>query len=182
MHHGRTRTLGALGLVAGLAVPLCAATAATAAVSTRADQAEILQVHNDERAAVGMAPLEWSTSLEASAQQWADHLAQIHGLEHSGSGGSGHGENLWMGTKGFFSDSDKVGSWIAEKEYFVPGQPFPDVSSTGNWQDVGHYTQVIWYNTTTVGCGLASDDDNDYLVCQYDPAGNVDGDYPLGHA
>jgi hypothetical protein len=180
-YHGRTRTLGALGLVAGLAVPVCAATSATAAVPTRADATEILQAHNDERAEVGTDPLEWSDTLAATAQEWANHLAEIGRLEHSGSEGSGHGENLWMGTRDVFSDSQKVSYWTAEKTYFVPGQTFPDVSSTGNWQDVGHYTQMIWYNTTTVGCAVASDNENDYLVCEYDPPGNFIGEYPLGH-
>ena len=178
MQNKRARDLGTRVLIAGLIVPVYAATsatAATAAVSTQADQMEILEVHNAERAAVGVAPLQWSTSLQDSAQQWAEHLAATGSLEHSGPG-----ENLWMGTTGAYSDSEKAGSWAAEKEYFLPGQAFPDVSSTGDWQDVGHYTQMIWYNTTTVGCGQASDGENDYLVCHYDPAGNVEGEYLLG--
>jgi uncharacterized protein YkwD len=180
MHGRRARDLGARALIAGLIVPVYAATSATtatAAISTQADQAEILEAHNDERAAVGMAPLQWSTRLQDSAQQWAEHLAATGSFEHSD---SDLGENLWMGTTGAYSDSEKVGSWAAEKEYFLPDQAFPDVSSTGNWQDVGHYTQMIWYNTTTVGCGQASDGENDYLVCHYDPAGNFLGEYPLG--
>ncbi|MGY1623624.1 CAP domain-containing protein [Geodermatophilus sp. SYSU D00965] len=181
MHSGRTRTLGALGLIAGLAVPVCVATTATAAVPTLVDPAQILEAHNAARAEVGTAPLEWSSTLEASAQQWADHLAEIHGLEHSGPGGSGHGENLWMGTRDVFSDAQKITFWTAEETFFVPGQTFPDVSNTGNWEDVGHYTQMVWYDTTAIGCGVASDDENDYLVCHYDPPGNVEGEYPLGH-
>ncbi len=105
-------------------------------------------------------------------------IAAKHQLVHSH---SGSGENLWSGTKGAYSDSQKVGSWIAEKRYFIPGRKFSDVSTTGNWQDVGHYTQVIWYSTTSVGCAKASDANSDYFVCQYSPAGNVIGGYPLGH-
>jgi hypothetical protein len=178
MHGRRARDLGAGALIAGLIVPVYAATSATsatAAISTQADQAEILEAHNDARAAVGMAPLQWSPSLEDSAQQWAEQLAATGSFEHSGPG-----ENLWMGTTGAFSDSDKVRSWAAEKEYFLPDQAYPDVSSTGDPGDVGHYTQMVWHDTTTVGCGLASDGENDYLVCHYNPAGNVRGEYPLG--
>lgn len=125
---------------------------------------------------MGVASLQWSSSLQSSAQKWAQHLAAIHKLQHSGPG-----ENIWSGTKGHFSDTQKVGLWTAEKKYFLPHQQFPNVSSTGRWQDVGHYTQVIWYNTKTVGCGQASDASADYLVCQYQPPGNVSGQYPLGH-
>ena len=180
MHHTCARGIGARALIAGLIVPVYGATSvasATAATPTQTDQAEILEVHNDERAAVGTAPLQWSTSLQDSAQQWADHLAATGSFEHSD---SDLGENLWMGTTGAYSDSEKVGSWAGEKEYFLPDQAYPDVSSTGDPSDVGHYTQMIWYNTTTVGCGQASDGESDYLVCHYDPAGNVLGEYPLG--
>jgi hypothetical protein len=185
MRSANARALGLLASTVGMAVSMCAATSAesaTAAVPAPVNQAQVLQLHNQERALVGTAPLHWSTSLQASAQQWANHLAAIHRLEHSTPGGSGHGENLWWGTKGYFSDSQKVGSWTAEKRYFLRGRKFPDVSSTGRWQDVGHYTQEIWYNTTSVGCAQASDSANDYFVCQYQPPGNYSGQYPLGHA
>ena len=67
-----------------------------------------------------------------------------------------------------------VGRWESEKRNFVPGI-FPNVSRTGNWYDVSHYTQVIWPTTTRVGCALASNRTTDYLVCHYAPAGNIDG-------
>jgi uncharacterized protein YkwD len=125
-----------------------------------------------------MAALQWSTSLVSSAQNWANYLASIHQLVHSH---SGVGENLWMGTTGAYTDAQKVEAWGAEKQYFIAGNPFPNDSTTGNWQSVGHYTQLIWFNTTSVGCAEASDGNFDYLVCQYSPPGNVIGQYPLGH-
>lgn len=79
-----------------------------------------------------------------------------------------------MGTTQRFSYSQMVDSWGNEKKDFVRGN-FPNVSSTGNWTDVGHYTQVVWRNTTEVGCAIASDGRNDYLVCQYNPPGNFTG-------
>jgi hypothetical protein len=67
-----------------------------------------------------------------------------------------------------------VGNWASERRYFVPGT-FPNNSRSGNWEDIGHYTQMIWPTTTHVGCALASNATTDYLVCRYSPAGNVDG-------
>ena len=86
----------------------------------------------------------------------------------------GVGENLWMGTHGAFSPEAMVGGWASEKRYFMPGV-FPNNSRSGNWEDVGHYTQMIWPTTTRIGCALASTARVDYLVCRYATAGNIDG-------
>jgi hypothetical protein len=84
------------------------------------------------------------------------------------------GENLWMGTHGAFSVEAMVRGWASEKRFFAAGM-FPNVSRTGDWEDVGHYTQMIWPTTTRVGCALASTPRIDYLVCRYATAGNIDG-------
>ena len=66
------------------------------------------------------------------------------------------------------------GNWIAEKAYYRNGQ-FPNVSRTGNWADVAHYTQVVWRGTTHVGCAIYPTRNWDYLICRYSPPGNVGG-------
>ena len=129
----------------------------------------ILVEHNKYRDEVGVPPLQWSENLAASAQQWANHLAATGTFEHSGAG-----ENLASGTAGAFSITQLIDLWGNEKQYFRNGT-FSDVSSSGDWKSVGHYTQVVWRNTTEVGCGLASGHGNDVLVCHYKPAGNVIG-------
>jgi Cysteine-rich secretory protein family/Beta/Gamma crystallin len=130
---------------------------------------EILNAHNSYRSEVGVSHLQWSDSLAASAQQWANQLAATGSFEHSQAG-----ENLAQGSTGGFSVTQLVDMWGSEKQYFVYGT-FPDVSNSGNWSDVGHYTQMVWRNTTEVGCALASGNGNDILVCHYNPAGNVIG-------
>ncbi len=132
---------------------------------------ELLTAHHNYRSEVGISPLQWSATLAQSAQGWANHLASIHQLVHSH---GGPGENLWMGTAGAYSSTQMVSSWGNEKAHFIPGN-FPNVSRTGNWRDVGHYTQMVWRNTTEVGCALANDGQNDYLVCHYKQAGNIIG-------
>jgi uncharacterized protein YkwD len=131
----------------------------------------VLSVHNQYRSEVNVPDLTWSEALAQDAQQWADELAERGGdLQHSDDR-NGQGENLWAGTAGAYSYEEMVEGWGSEKEYFVYGT-FPEVSTTGNWSDVGHYTQMIWGNTTEVGCAIASGGGNDVLVCRYNPAGN----------
>ena len=132
---------------------------------------EILAFHNRYRAAVGVPALRWSDSLAAGAQQWADYLAPTGRLKHSEVG-----ENLAAGWHyGTYSVTQLVDTWGYEKRYFIRGI-FPNVSSTGNWADVGHYTQVVWRNTTQVGCGVARRNGNTVLACRYSPPGNIVGE------
>jgi hypothetical protein len=132
---------------------------------------ELLAAHNKYRAEVGAPPLQWSADLAASAKAWADHLASTGTFEH---GGTDTGQNLWQGTSGFFSITQMVDGWGSEKQFYKVGT-FPNVSTTGHWEDVGHYTQMIWKNTTQVGGAISSGNGNDVLVCHYNPAGNVLG-------
>jgi len=132
--------------------------------------AELLAAHNSYRASLGLPPLRWSNRLAASAQRWAEHLAEIGSLEHSGSG-----QNLAMAASGTQSLTQLVDLWGSERSYFVDGY-FPAISTTGNWVSVGHYSQMVWKTTTQVGCGFARNYGRDVLVCNYDPPGNVEGE------
>lgn len=137
--------------------------------------ARILAAHDAERAAVGLPPLVWDDNLGTAAATFAAQMASTGVIQHSDrSTRRGTGENLWYGTRGTFSVEAMVGAWASEKRNFVPGV-FPNVSRTGNWYDVSHYTQVIWPGTQRIGCALASNRTTDYLVCRYAPSGNIDG-------
>ncbi|HZC37993.1 MAG TPA: CAP domain-containing protein [Sphingomicrobium sp.] len=137
--------------------------------------ARILAAHNTERAAAGMPPLSWDPALGNAAALYAQQMAMTGVFAHSDrSARRGTGENLWMGTHGAFSIEAMVGGWSSEKRYFKAGI-FPNNSRTGDWEDVGHYTQMIWPTTQRVGCAIASTARVDYLVCRYASAGNIDG-------
>ncbi len=140
-------------------------------------EAIILDKQNDERTRYGVAPLKWSLKLSADAQIWAQHLAQTRQFEHADQpgGDDASGENLWMGTRSAYMPEEMVGMWLDERSGFVPGN-FPKVSRSGRWQEIGHYTQLIWPETRYVGCAVASNSEDDYLVCRYWPAGNVIGE------
>lgn len=164
---------------------LCAAAATCCLVPTALSAGEfaapatdfagrVLTVHNQERMRMGMAPLRWSPQLSQEAQRWANALARSGVFVHSQNRG-GAGENLWMGSADWFTPEQMVGGFLSERRAFRPGR-FPHVSATGNWADVGHYTQVIWPETQAVGCAVARGGRQDVLVCRYWPAGNVYGE------
>lgn len=143
--------------------------------------ARILAAHNAVRAQAGMAPLVWDNALGSAAAAYVRQMAMSGRFQHSDrSQRRGTGENLWMGTRGAFSIDAMVGGWASERRWFRPGL-FPNVSRTGNWEDVGHYSQIVWPTTTRIGCALASTPRIDYLVCRYASAGNIDG-RPVGIA
>lgn len=141
-------------------------------------ETRLLQAHNGERRRAGSPPLAWSDELEAEARNWAEALIASGRFAHDPSM-HGHGENLWGGWGGRrFTPEEMVGEWIAKKSQYRAGV-FPNVSRTGNWVDVGHYTQVVWSGTTHVGCAIATRDDRSVLACRYAPPGNIDGQRPF---
>jgi hypothetical protein len=53
-----------------------------------------------------------------------------------------------------------------------------DTNSCAPNKVCGHYTQVVWANTTGVGCGTASQGTWTVWYCDYVPAGNITGQRP----
>ena len=161
---------------------LCTCAAATESMAASYNKppssaARLLAIHNAERARVHAPPLQWDPQLAASAATYGPVLARMGRLEHSPRASRpGQRENLWMGPRGVYSPEQMVGGWIAERAFFRPGL-FPNVSRTGNWSDVSHYTQMIWRGTTRVGCAIQPAGRMEYLICRYSPPGNVDGKY-----
>src|SRR5918993_2018697 len=110
-----------------------AAGSATILYSRGKDTAvRILDSHNLERARVRVAPLQWDPQLAASAAAYGPMLASNGRLQHSPRAmRPGQRENLWMGTRGFFSPEQMVGTWVDERRQFRPGI-YPEVSKTGS--------------------------------------------------
>lgn len=150
---------------------------ASSAVHLDIVSSQLLEAHNRERASVGVPPLQWDPALALAAISYGPALAASDSLQHSPrESRPGQRENLWRGTAYAYLPAQMVGSWIDEKRYFRPGI-FPNVSTTGNWLDVSHYTTMIWRTTTHVGCGVYRTSQWDYLICRYSPPGNRDGQF-----
>jgi hypothetical protein len=167
-------------LIAGALACALAFTAAAGADAQRRAAAnpfaeQLLERHNVERDRKGAARLTWSRKLAQEAQGWADRLAIENTLRHADQATrGGAGENLWMGSAGYYSAVQMIDGFLAERQHYRPGA-FPNVSRTGRWEDVGHYTQIIWPGTQEVGCAVSRNSTNDFLVCRYWPAGNTVG-------
>lgn len=131
-------------------------------------QQTMLAEHNKDRAQHCAPPLSWSPQLAQVAQTWANSLRDRGCLfEHSR---GSYGENLAAGTTGALPPEAVVAMWYDE----VAKYRFPD---GGFGMDTGHFTQLVWRSTTQVGCGMSQCKGMDIWVCNYDPAGNVEGEY-----
>jgi pathogenesis-related protein 1 len=138
---------------------------------------KLIELHNKVRSDVGVGPVTWSKKLAAYAQEWANHLA-VTGcrMEHrpnSGKWKQEYGENLFMGTAGYYGVADAVKSWESEKKYYH-GQTI----DTSNVYKLGHYTQIVWEDTKQIGCAKIECKGNIIVVCNYNPPGNFLGKKP----
>lgn len=136
------------------------------------DARDFLRIHNEERARVGVRPLRWSAKLAKYAQQWAEHLASTGQFEHRDPSQAKYGENLFRGANGY-SPLDAVRLWLDERSHYRGGSvPRRDLKT------VGHYTQMVWRETTEVGYGVAYGPDGLIVVANYSPGGNQVGRKP----
>ncbi|MBK9312672.1 MAG: hypothetical protein IPM55_00250 [Acidobacteria bacterium] len=148
---------------------------------SRLSQAEIDQFvdgHNRIRSQAGVPDLKWSDDLARYAQAWADYLGS-NGckLAHRPEDGvwmQKYGENIAAGSPGYASVDQAIKGWESEKSKFRGG-----VITMENIADIGHYSQIMWKNTTLLGCGKSTScKTKTIIVCNYDPAGNILGQKP----
>jgi uncharacterized protein YkwD len=169
MNYRRRICLAVLG-----AIWSSSAAQAGEAIDMSAFRAAVLAQHNDYRARHQVSKLEYSSKLESGALSWARRLAATGKFEHSG---GTDGENLHF----FFSTESidaaqlaeqAVSHWYAEiKKYNFKRPGFSGAT--------GHFTQVVWKGSTSLGCGAAKSKEQSYfIVCRYSPAGNVLGQFP----
>jgi hypothetical protein len=152
---------------------------------TSADIQAILDLQNQARcnvnpAAVTMPALQWDARLAQVAQNWANQGTFAHNpnrtAEFAGLGGSGAvGETVAAGTGTTLQQL--VNLWIAE------GANYTYATNSCSGASCGDYTQIVWAQTLSVGCGRAPVTSGpltggSFLVCEYSPAGNFIGQFP----
>jgi pathogenesis-related protein 1 len=130
---------------------------------------DMLAAHTAVRATVAVNPFVWSAQLAEVAQDWANHLIATGSFGHHP--GNRYGENLYSISGGTASPAQVVGYWAEEVRGY-------DLRSNTCAGVCGHYTQIVWDKTRTVGCAVATDRQREVWVCNYDPPGNVIGYRP----
>ncbi|KAL7074931.1 hypothetical protein ACQ4LE_006082 [Meloidogyne hapla] len=113
----------------------------------------------------------YDQTVETDAQNWANNCTFSHSAWH------GNGENIctlsYIETyvaKAFDICCD---AWWNEAATY--GVPSDLVLTETNWYPTGHFSQMAWWNTNKLGCGLAYCSGRTYIVCQYNPPGNYMG-------
>ena len=149
----------------------------------------ILDQHNYYRDIAGIKLMKWNEKLAARAQLWAvtlkneNNCKSKHSDKNFRSNQAGFryiGENLyWRYWSKPFDNSteytkDAATKWYEEiRDYqYSPNGICPKRAKK---QAVGHFTQLMWNDSTNLGCGYAQCDGKTSLiiVCQYGPGGNV---------
>jgi pathogenesis-related protein 1 len=159
-------------------------TAQAATIFAPAEQTELVTAHNTWRSLVKVPPLTWSSSLANTAQVYADKLKTTQACKMIHSHTNGLGENLfWASALTYSNGSSAIQVVSPTKAVEEWGSEKADYNYTANactkGKMCGHYTQVVWKDTTQVGCGKAICTDNSQIwVCNYTPAGNFIGQKP----
>ncbi|KAF2772267.1 PR-1-like protein [Teratosphaeria nubilosa] len=141
--------------------------------------------HNLHRTNHTVDALAWNQTLADIAGDIANTCVYQHNLT---AGGGGYGQNIAAGVA-----ADNVSAIITDLFYNgevgwyadLYGQDQPDMTHFELW---GHFSQLVWKETRTVGCatvdcsskGLAdvgSDVSPVFTVCNYYPPGNYQNDY-----
>jgi pathogenesis-related protein 1 len=158
-------TPGETAAASDVPAPASAPAPASGGRGLSADARALLDLHNRFRADHCAPALAWSDELEAVAQGWANKLRDAGcAFEHSR---TRYGENLAMGTSGALTPEVIVGMWYREVDSYDFRRGKFDMAT-------GHFTQLAWVGTTRLGCARAVCGDNDIVVCNYDPPGNVE--------
>ncbi|HET6338182.1 MAG TPA: CAP domain-containing protein [Polyangiales bacterium] len=184
-----------------------AGTAGTMSMATMGETGRMVGMtaaHNAVRAMVQtmppLAPLTWSPTLAAYAQEWADNEAKtacnrpMHRSQQELQA-KRYGENLAAagGVPAPMTNAQwAVDGWAGEVKCWTYGTSGADFGGTEKCDmacytqmrsdGCGHYTAIVWRNTTEVGCGVSTCQAGgatwDIWICNYSPPGNVVGQKP----
>ncbi len=127
--------------------------------------------------------MSWSTKLADDALAYAKELAKNGKWEHDKKEyeNGPYGENLYTSTKKP-TFVDAINEWYSEKKFYTYGK-VGDSSTCQSGQMCGHYTQLIWRDTSLFGCATSRYEVGEYkdwylVVCKYKTPGNYYGETP----
>jgi hypothetical protein len=147
----------------------------------------ILYHHNAARANHGAGEMTWCDDCATAAQQAANRCT----FEHYIPDGVSQGQNLFTVSGDAFNVTAGITeSWYKAEMPYMEGYYGMDNIPDSVFHQVGHFTQVVWIDSTSVGCVSLDCGDNmivngeksnlnKFTVCNYEPAGNINDGYAL---
>jgi hypothetical protein len=120
-----------------------------------------------------LAPLGWDATVAGTASGWAAGCVFAHNI------GTGYGENI-AASGAALAPAAVVALWAGEAASYDYATNSCDAGTCG------HYTQLVWRSTTSLGCALQQcttgspfgGGDWWFAVCDYSPPGNFVGQRP----
>ncbi|XP_065896937.1 uncharacterized protein [Dysidea avara] len=129
---------------------------------------DVITAHNQYRVKHNTPPLKWSSKAAMAAQRWAEQLAKQNKLQHGDH--EGMGQNLAYMSGKPMTGQEATDMWYNEiKDY--------DFSNPKFTPGTGHFTQVVWADSTEIGVGRATSGGQTFVVANYYPPGNVKGHF-----
>lgn len=118
-----------------------------------------LNSHNTDRAKHSAPSMKWNETLASYAKDYLSNQNCV--FAHSG---GPYGENIAMG---YSSPEDAISAWYKEGQQYSFG-------SGGFSEATGHFTQMIWKESTQLGCAQVDcGSKGTFFSCEYFPRGNV---------
>ncbi|XP_054167828.1 uncharacterized protein LOC128965202 [Oppia nitens] len=157
--------------------PQCADRPALGDTTNDSFEQECLGPINTDRSMHSGQALTISQQLVQYARSRCNTISQCEGLANGHAGLTMYGENIfWSGDTNNVTAacSAAVSNWYDERTDY-------DYNMPGFSVKTGHFTQLVWLATGQVGCarceGRGSMYYETYVVCNFETAGNVDGQY-----
>ncbi|KAK4259933.1 hypothetical protein QN277_006211 [Acacia crassicarpa] len=130
---------------------------------------DYVDVHNAARGEVGVPAIVW----DAEVAEYAQNYANVRKADCQLTNSNGEYGELLQRSEEDMSGADAMKTWVAQKAYYdyntntcVGGKCF-------------YYTQMVWRNTIRLGCAkVRCNNGGTFIICNYDPAGNVPGERP----
>ena len=153
---------------------------------TRKEIVELVELHNELRAregAVDMELITWNNRLASQAAKWAAKCTWGQAILRAEPDFKEEiGQNVWAVEGNTITVTDGIHAFYNEKQECEGEDLAVDISYCAN------YTQLVWSTTRQIGCavhrceplvGKGFNFNAMYLVCNYGPAGNWEGEKPF---